>query len=102
MKKDATKIANDGTKLKEKAKNLTGQEVDIDDDETVGNGSFSWKESPEVCAVLVYRDSGVGSVKVTSADENAETVTTGPGKSGIILIVVKANQTCMLHGSPTV
>jgi len=102
MKKDVTKIADNNTKLEEKATNLTGQQVVIDDDETIGNGSFSWEEWPAVCAVLVYRDSGVGSVKVTGADENAEIVTTGPGKTGVILIIVKSGQTCMLHGSPTV
>lgn len=41
----------------------------IDDYQTFGNGSFTWEEWPVVCGVLVYRDSGVRSVKVTGADE---------------------------------
>ena len=120
MKKDVTKIADNKTKLKEKATKLvrhsyrflrylnhvltlqTKQEVDIDDDETIGNGSFTWEVSPAVCGVIVYRDSQVGSVTVTGADESDEIVTTGPGKTGVIMIVVKAGQTCMLSGHPTV
>jgi len=103
MKKDVTKIRKNNLKLKEQAEQLTGeQEVDIDDNETFGNGSFSWEEWPAVCGVIVYRDSGVGSVKVTGADEAAEIVTTGPGKTGVFMILIKKGQTCMLSGSPTV
>lgn len=77
------------------------EQVDIDDKET-GNGSFTWKVSPAVCGVIVYRDSQVGSVTVTGADESDEIITTGPGKTGVIMIVVNTGQTCMLSGRPTV
>lgn len=50
----------------------------------------------------MYKDSQVGSVTVTGADENDEIVTTGPGKSGVIMIVVKPGQTCMLSEYSTV
>lgn len=55
-----------------------------------------------MCAVVVYRDSGVGSVSVTGADKRDEIVTTGPGKTGVIMIAVKPGQTCMLSEFPTV
>jgi hypothetical protein len=41
-------------------------------------------------------------VTVTGAEESDEIVTTGPGKTGVIMIIVKTGQTCMLSGHPTV
>lgn len=102
MRKDVTKYASDNERLKEKAKKLTKEEVNIDDKETIGNGTFIWEEGSAVCAVLVYRDSGVGSVSVTGANEEDEVITTGPDKTGVIMIVVKPAQICMLSGQPTV
>lgn len=41
-------------------------------------------------------------MSVTGANERAEIVTTGTGKTGVIMIVVKPGQTCMLSEFPTV
>lgn len=102
MRKDATKYAHNNKKLKEKATKLTNQEVEVDENETLGNGSFTWEERAAVCAVLVYRDSGVGSVSVTGGNERDEIVTTGSGETGVVMIAVKPDQICMLSGYPTV
>jgi hypothetical protein len=56
---------------------------------------------PDVIGVLVYRDSGRGSVKVTGPTET-EVEMTGPGQSGIILMIVKEGQNCLLSERPTV
>ncbi|KFY96413.1 hypothetical protein V500_02450 [Pseudogymnoascus sp. VKM F-4518 (FW-2643)] len=101
MKEGVTGIADDETKLKDKAKDMINQDVYIGQKET-GSGDYIWKEWPEVVGVIVYKNGGVGSVKVTGGNERSEIEATGPNESGVVMIVVNSNQTCMLSEFPTV
>lgn len=67
-----------------------------------------WKEGqnfqsagPSVCAILVKKDSAAGAVRVYS--DPVTNVVTGPKqKSGVVLIVLKNDESCRLFGSPSV
>ncbi|CAN9359967.1 unnamed protein product [Alternaria alternata] len=92
------KIAEDDEKLQEKVKELTGEELTIDSEDTVG---ADFKEvGKDIRAVLVRKRSGRGAFRVTGGG-TAQNVETGPDKDGAVIVLIKPGQTGMCLGKPS-
>ncbi|KAK5936439.1 hypothetical protein PMZ80_011320, partial [Knufia obscura] len=72
------------------------------DDETTGKDDFKFKESPEVCAVIVDKDSERGFAQISGGSNPTEIIQTGLGDTGQVMVKILADQSCMLYGRPTV
>lgn len=97
----------DKARLKNKAKELArGRNVDIDADETTGEDSgdnaFRWEVGPDVCGVVVDKNSGIGFVQITGAGLPDQVIQTGPKETGFSLADIASSQTCMIYGCSTV
>ncbi|KFY50858.1 hypothetical protein V495_00053 [Pseudogymnoascus sp. VKM F-4514 (FW-929)] len=98
---------HDKVRLKNKAEELTtGQSVDIEADETTGEDSgdnaFRWRVGPDVCGVVVDRNSGRGFVQITGSGLKDQVIQTGPEESGFTMAGIASGQTCMIYGRSTV
>jgi len=90
-------IAHDDQKLKDKAAQLCGHDVNLGH-EIVGT-DFETVEST-VCAILVKIQSGAGAVRVFG--DQVLNVRTGPNqRSGYVLVVIESGEDCRLFGSPS-
>jgi len=77
-------------------------DAQLADDETTGNDDFKFKKSPEVCAVIVDKDSERGFAQISGGSKSTEMIQTGLGDTGQVMVNIFANQSCMLYGRPTV
>ncbi|KAF1358481.1 hypothetical protein EJ07DRAFT_179681 [Lizonia empirigonia] len=91
-------IAEDNEKLQEKVKELTGEELTIDSEDTVG---ADFKEvGHDIRAVLVRKKSGRGAFRVTGGNA-VQNVETGPDKNGAVIVLIKPGQIGMCLGKPS-
>ncbi|KAK5093855.1 hypothetical protein LTS08_008814 [Lithohypha guttulata] len=96
-------IAHDNEQLRAKARELTGEDVLLDEKEVVGKDLELVESS--VCAVLVKRQSAWGAVRVTGSGTPKETpnvVTSPQQEPGYSIIVIKPGQSCRLFQNPTI
>jgi len=75
--------------------------VQLAEDETTGEDDFKFKTSPEVCAVIIDKDSERGFAQVSGGDSPTEIVQTGVGERGEVMVKILTDQSCMLYGRPT-
>lgn len=74
----------------------------LTDEETTGEDDFKFKQSPEVCAVIIDKESGRGFAQITGGAHSTKIVQTGLGETGQVMVEISADQSCMLYGRPTV
>ena len=70
--------------------------------ETTGENDFRYEQSPNVCTVMVDKDSKHGFIQITGGGKSIKKVNTGRGDKGFTLVEISTGQTCMLYGQPTV
>jgi len=91
-------IAQDDQKLEEKATQLSGVDLVIDQ-EKIGT-DFEMVDS-SVRAILVKKHSADGAVRVFG--KSIRNVVTGPKEgTGFVIVIVESVEECMLLGSPSV
>lgn len=76
--------------------------VEIAPEETTGEHDFKYEQSPNVCAVVVDKNSGRGYAQITGGGKDTEIIYTGRGDTGFVMVDITSGQTCMLYGRPTV
>jgi hypothetical protein len=94
----------DKRKLRENAMMLLSdyKNVRIAPDETTGENDFKNEQAPNVCAVVVDKNSGFGYAQITGGGKEPKIIYTGRGETGYQLADISTGQTCMLYGEPTV
>lgn len=76
----------------------TGQTLFIEDQDTVGWDFLQMEDN--VRAVLVRKEGGSGAFRVTGGE--TQNVVTGPSETGAVIVEIKAGQTGMCLGKPTI
>ncbi|PSN58863.1 hypothetical protein BS50DRAFT_580402 [Corynespora cassiicola Philippines] len=94
-------IVGDDPKLEETASQLLGETVTIASEE-VGSDFLMMDES--VGAVLVKKQSAHGAFRVTGRGTQSEVpnIVTGPSEAGFVIVAIKAGQTGMCFGRPSI
>jgi hypothetical protein len=80
--------------------------LEIDPYETTGadsgEGAFASRKGPEVCKVVVDKNSGRGWVQLVGGGKEPYSVKTGSTETGFETLDIYADQTCMIYGRSTV
>lgn len=82
------------------------EDIQIDSEETTGENTgenaFKSEIAPDVCAVVVDKNSGRGFVEVAGGGFADQIEKTGPEETGYIVLNIRHNQGCMIYGCSTV
>lgn len=60
-------------------------------EETTGEDDFKFKQSPEVCAVIIDKESGRGFAQISGGVHATKIVQTGLGETGQVMVEISAN-----------
>lgn len=100
---DVDEIRDDDSELVKRVKDLASMpaNANISLDAKWKEGTNFQSAEPSVCAVLIKKNSATGAVRVFS--DPVTNVVTGPNQEpGVVLIVLKDGEECMLLGRPSV
>ena len=70
--------------------------------ENTGKGAFKYERGPNVCAVVIDKNSGSGFVQITGGGFADQVIKTGPQETGFNMAEIQSEQTCMIYGRSTV
>ncbi|KAH6675894.1 hypothetical protein B0J14DRAFT_652731 [Halenospora varia] len=78
----------------------------IDRDTTTGkdegDDAFPYEEAPNVCWVVIDKNSGSGYIQISGGGIEARIIQTGPEESGLEQAEIYQDQACMIFGRSTV
>jgi len=67
-----------------------------------GEGTFTSERAPAVHKVVVDKGSGSGYVEIAGGGLKPYFIRTSPDRSGIEVVEIQGDQTCMIHGRSSV
>ncbi|KAH7061874.1 hypothetical protein BKA63DRAFT_497714 [Paraphoma chrysanthemicola] len=92
-------IAEDYHELQEKVKKITGKELTIEPEDTIGHDFLEM--DPNIRAVFVRRKGEPGAFRVTGRGDDVQNIVTGPNERGAVIVVINPGQVGMCFGHPS-